>query len=431
MRVLAVVVVAALSFACGSTRCSVSNCVGCCDANGTCQAGSAANACGVSGFSCQVCALGSSCVNGACGFPGGTGGGGGSTTGGGTGGGSAGGGGGADGGTSLTGFRAFNLALSAVSLPASCFRGTPPSPAMLPARTVEVLVWQGAGNAQFIALTELADYRLGDAPVIRSPDAVQGSDRVFAWLENEQRPVQDQYTEARQKLLRFTFTDLTADSTTGTLDLNAQYACINGRLACPTGAALPPDAASCSVSIPFAAQAVPLGTRWTTPTAPVSGASRYLVAIDASPVRALSVPSCFRNNNLPAGRASVTEQNSRLLDVWQTFSIGSTNYLRTSQWTWKLGDSPDIRVNADLSATGGDYTLSTNTVMPIGASYTETRMTSISTAVISGDTASLQLELASSYSCAAGQSPCPVGDAVPADAASCSAALNASAVRVP
>ena len=85
--------------ACGpTTKCSTSNCSGCCDAAGACVAGSTNLACGSSGATCTACQGATTCNFGVCGNSGVGGGtatgGGGGTTGGGTGGGSTGGGGG-------------------------------------------------------------------------------------------------------------------------------------------------------------------------------------------------------------------------------------------------------------------------------------------------------------------------------------------------
>ncbi|MFZ5443160.1 MAG: hypothetical protein ACOZQL_24340 [Myxococcota bacterium] len=89
------------------STCSPSNCLGCCDANGICNPGSTASACGFGGATCSACTAGLICSAGACinastGGGGMTGGGGGATGGGGGatggGGGATGGGGGATGG---------------------------------------------------------------------------------------------------------------------------------------------------------------------------------------------------------------------------------------------------------------------------------------------------------------------------------------------
>ncbi len=77
--------------------CDTSNCTGCCSADGVCQAGIVANACGVGGNLCDVCIGAQVCSAGRCAFSGGTGGGGGGVVTGG-GGGTTGGGGGTTGG---------------------------------------------------------------------------------------------------------------------------------------------------------------------------------------------------------------------------------------------------------------------------------------------------------------------------------------------
>lgn len=101
---------ALLLAACGSTSqqgpCSARTCQGCCSAEGKCEAGNTAGACGAIGGTCRDCAgLGLTCTLGSCsplntGSGGGSGGTGGGATGGGSGGGSGGGatGGGAGGG---------------------------------------------------------------------------------------------------------------------------------------------------------------------------------------------------------------------------------------------------------------------------------------------------------------------------------------------
>ncbi|MCC6336265.1 MAG: hypothetical protein IT380_20050 [Myxococcales bacterium] len=93
----------------GSTTCSAANCGGCCTAEGKCESGTSAQACGLNGASCGRCGTGTVCqaTTGTCqgsNTGGGAGGGSGGGTGGGIGGGSGGGtgagiGGGSGGGT--------------------------------------------------------------------------------------------------------------------------------------------------------------------------------------------------------------------------------------------------------------------------------------------------------------------------------------------
>jgi hypothetical protein len=50
--------------------CSGANCVGCCDANGHCQLGDTAQACGFGGGNCSICNPTQACNGGTCGQPG-------------------------------------------------------------------------------------------------------------------------------------------------------------------------------------------------------------------------------------------------------------------------------------------------------------------------------------------------------------------------
>lgn len=451
----------ALLSSCGTARCSASTCDGCCDANGECQPGSVPTACGQSGFTCQQCSIASACVNGMCSaFTGGGGsgttGGGAGTTGGGvgttgggagsTGGGSGttgGGSGTTGGGTGSTGggsgstgggvgasplLRAFNLNIAGATLPASCWRGgvAPPN-STFPAQTVEVLVFGGDTSEQYVGLQYLSPLRLGDSPIIRPPPAVHGEDGVFAFLENRQTPMGTQYTEARQTQLRFSFDDVNAASTTGTLDLNAQYACIMGSGACPSGASRPVDAESCNVTLNFTAQSVPVTPAWTTPASALNGATRYLVTFDETPARAISTPSCFRNNNVPAGAEAIQTQNARRLEVWQATST----HLRVPLQVWRLGDAPEIRINGDLPLATNVYTHQQQLTVN-GADFSEVRQSTASIDRLAGDVAHVSFELASMYSCIQGAGTCPTGAAAPADAASCSVTLDTvTAQRLP
>ena len=92
---------ALLLFGCGPAqdKCSSTNCVGCCDSQGTCQAGFTVAACGVSGSTCTVCSgFTNACQLGVCRADNSGSGGGGSAVGGGGGGAVGGGGGSAAGG---------------------------------------------------------------------------------------------------------------------------------------------------------------------------------------------------------------------------------------------------------------------------------------------------------------------------------------------
>jgi hypothetical protein len=307
----------------------------------------------------------------------------------------------------------------------------PPNPT-LPSRTLEVLIWQTTAGRQFIALADLGSIQLGDAPIIRAPEGVEGSNGTLQTLTNVQRPVADQYTEARQTTARLVFSALSTNAPTGTLELGAGYACLAGRAACPVGAAAPADSVSCSLTIPFTAQEVPVTARWTRPSVPIAGAETYLVAIDPAPLMTLATPSCFRNNNLPAGRGSVTTMNGRALDLWQVTTTGSTRALNVMQQTFMLGDAPTITLDAELPEVSGSFLKTTSVQKPIADQYTEVRATRVTVPGFTGPEATTRLELQSQYACVKGLVDCPVGDASPQDAASCQVILsNVVAVKVP
>lgn len=105
MRVFALVVCVLVVAACGAPEpvCDPSSCVGCCDANGVCQAGNTRDACGPVAGMCATCGLGESCLANACVIASNVGGGAATGGGDGSGGGAASGGGVATGGGDGTG----------------------------------------------------------------------------------------------------------------------------------------------------------------------------------------------------------------------------------------------------------------------------------------------------------------------------------------
>lgn len=158
----------------------------------------------------------------------------------------------------------------------------------------------------------------------------------------------------------------------------------------------------------------------------------YRVAIDETPIRTIAVPSCFRNNNLPAGRGNITEQNYRVENEWVIWTgVEQTEYLDLGTQVYKLGDAPDIRVNDLIEGTDKTFSALRNEQKPIGDQYTEARQTQIS---VKFDDYSFApkgtISLNSQYACIKGRADCPVGDASPPDAASCSSALNFVARRI-
>lgn len=158
----------------------------------------------------------------------------------------------------------------------------------------------------------------------------------------------------------------------------------------------------------------------------------YRVAVDETPVRTIAVPSCFRNNNLPAGRGNITEQNYRSEDEWVIWNgVEQTEYLDLGTQTFDLGDAPTIRVSDLIEGTDKTFSALRNVQKPIGDSYTEARQTQISVKFNDYSFAPVgTIALNAQYACIKGRADCPVGDASPADAASCSSQLNFVARRI-
>lgn len=163
----------------------------------------------------------------------------------------------------------------------------------------------------------------------------------------------------------------------------------------------------------------------------------YRVAVDKTPIRTIAVPSCFRNNNLPAGRGNITEQNYRDEDEWIIWQ-GNLNeqnkqieYLDLGTQAFDLGDAPTIRVSDLIEGTEQTFSALRNEQKPIGSDYTEARQTQIS--VKFNDYSFVPtgtIALSAQYACIRGMIECPTGNASPADAASCSSNLNFVARRI-
>ena len=158
----------------------------------------------------------------------------------------------------------------------------------------------------------------------------------------------------------------------------------------------------------------------------------YRVAVDATPVRTIAVPSCFRNNNLPAGRGNITEQNYRSEDEWVIWNgVDQVEYLDLGNQTFNLGDAPTITVADLIEGTEKTFSALRNVQKPIGDQYTEARQTQVS--VKFNDYSAVPvgtISLNSQYACIKGRADCPVGDASPQDAASCNSSLNFVARRI-
>ena len=158
----------------------------------------------------------------------------------------------------------------------------------------------------------------------------------------------------------------------------------------------------------------------------------YRVAVDATPVRTIAVPSCFRNNNLPAGRGNITEQNYRSEDEWVVWNgVDQTEYLDLGTKSWNLGDSPTIRVSDLIEGTDKTFSALRNEQKPIADQYTEARQTQVSVKFTDYSAVPVgTISLNSQYACIKGRNDCPVGDLSPQYAASCSSSLNFTARRI-
>ncbi|MBL8916414.1 MAG: hypothetical protein JNM17_37280 [Archangium sp.] len=497
IRLLLVVLVAVFISACSSRpACSSSSCpFGCCDSAGLCQTPNN-SACGTSGAACQACPFLQTCQVGACvassigGGGGGTSGGGGGTTGGGaTGGGTTGGGGGgtiSDGGVLAPrpAFRAYRLTFQTAVLTNTCFRSGTGTGSFAPP-PLDVLTWD-VGMDRFLGLTGPVSYALGESPIVRLPDAIatDTSSTTFASSRNEQEAINGvERIESRQKELRFVFDSLTTSSTTGTLTVRAQFACINGTTTCPMpNPAL--DSASCEATVAFSATTIAVSPTWFEPMTAVPGATRLFTVWDERPIQNISIPSCYRNNNPPSIR--VVEQNVRARRVLQftpsvprggtcsssnctgcctrdgqclagnmasacgtgglgcfvcafggTCNVGACSSqgrqlgvgsLSLDGLTVRLGDAPVISPD-ELTGDEGQWAYIRTTQTPIGTDYTEARQTQVAVTVMPSGTGTAAFN--AQYACIRGMTDCPVGNASPADSASCSQQVPIVAVLPP
>ncbi|MFT3709291.1 MAG: hypothetical protein QM817_16750 [Archangium sp.] len=158
----------------------------------------------------------------------------------------------------------------------------------------------------------------------------------------------------------------------------------------------------------------------------------YRVAIDATPVRTIAVPSCFRNNNLPAGRGNITEQSYRLEDEWVIWAgVDQTEYLDLGTQAFNLGDAPTINVTDLIEGTDKNFAALRNVQKPIGTDYTEARQTQIAVKFNDYSFAPTgTINLNAQYACIRGMIDCPTGNQSPADAASCTSQINFVSRRI-
>lgn len=157
----------------------------------------------------------------------------------------------------------------------------------------------------------------------------------------------------------------------------------------------------------------------------------YRVAIDETLIRTISNPSCFVNNNLPAGQGNRTEQNYRTESEWVIWGgVDQTEYLDIGTTTYKLGASPEIRVTDLIEGTEKSFSALRSVQDPQADSFTYARQTQIT---VKFDDYSFSpkgtIALNSQFACINNRQTCP-SPAVEPDAASCSATINFVARKI-
>lgn len=158
----------------------------------------------------------------------------------------------------------------------------------------------------------------------------------------------------------------------------------------------------------------------------------YRVAFDLTPVLTIAVPSCFRNNNLPAGRANTTEQNYRTENEWVIWNgTDQTEYLDLGPQQFILGDAPTITISEVIEGIEKTFSAQRTVQKPIADQYTEARQTKISVKFNDYSFAPAgTIALEAQFACINQRGVCPTGNDSPQDAASCSSSLNFVARRI-
>lgn len=161
----------------------------------------------------------------------------------------------------------------------------------------------------------------------------------------------------------------------------------------------------------------------------------YRVAIDETPIRTLTIPSCFKGNVVPNDRQSVDEQNFRKDDDWAIWDGADKQYLDLGSQQWKLGSAPTIDVGDLIEGSGvanaaGKYEFSARrTQNSQSGNVQESRQTTVTVTWDDYSAAPTgNIQLTSTYACV-GQDCNAISGAVP-DSASCSLAINFAARRV-
>lgn len=157
----------------------------------------------------------------------------------------------------------------------------------------------------------------------------------------------------------------------------------------------------------------------------------YRVAVDETLIRTIANPSCFVNNNLPAGQGNRTEQNYRTEKEWVIWAgIDQTEYLDMGTTQYKLGASPTINITDLIEGTDKTFSALRSIQSPDGDRFTYARQTQV-TVKFEDYSYSPKgtIALNSQFACINQRENCP-SPAVEPDAASCSSTVNFVARRI-
>jgi hypothetical protein len=344
---------------------------------------------------------------------------------------------------------------------ASCYvSGVVPPPTPLPSNTTlrqEAILFEGASNVVlFEAYLNPQTLKVADAPTWYWPEAVSGGQHTgstFTFTSSQSvrtlGPTSLSRTALETRLTSSTFTFVrNGAQASGTLSFSSQYACVdNGSTTtaqCPRTAPFAPDAASCSVTLPFTAQQQAQVPLWPRPGPPLVGVPQYGGFLTADFV---TDPSCYVGGQLPAFRLQTVNQPRYLpvqpvtLPSGPALDVGS---MVTRLLDLRLGDSPRVQLTDPLLATTANtfarsVTLSGPGPFQYNRTATESRAWSITLPFAPvGGFAQTMMTVRSEYRCVDSGSAlsqrCPTGtatDPVAPDAASCQRMLPMESFQLP
>lgn len=169
----------------------------------------------------------------------------------------------------------------------------------------------------------------------------------------------------------------------------------------------------------------------------------YRVALDRAPEKTISVPTCFRNSNLPNNRDVITEQSFREQNDWSLWDgVNGEQFLDMGEFSFKLGDSRAIKSSeliADNSVISGkdkSFVAAHSYTEPQGNNFTFAYQTQINVTFSDYSFSPVgTISLQSAYACLRGNNDCPgqgatPADVAPADAATCNVSLAFQARKI-